>query len=81
MDDRRFLADTKSAEGALLDVDVFMKELTVLWPGNIISSPMRVVHSRRKFGRGMVKSTFLDLGLQLTSKQNPPQLGVGGIFC
>ena len=34
----RFLADTKLADGALFDVDGFRNELTVEWPGIMMSA-------------------------------------------
>ena len=53
------------------DVTDFRNELTVEWPGNNMSSLIRVVQFCLKYGSGTLKSTFLDLALLLTMNWNP----------
>ena len=48
---RRFLADTKFAEGALFFVEGCRKELTVEWPGMMMSSPTSVDQFLLKSGK------------------------------
>ena len=67
---RRFLVETKFADGALLE-EGLRKELNVEWPEMRMSLPTRVVQDCLKLGRGMNLSTFVDRGWRRMSKRNP----------
>ena len=67
----RFFAETKFAEGALLDEFGRRKELTVVWLGMIILSPICVVQDCLKSGSGTVKSILVERRLRLTINWNP----------
>ena len=69
---RRFLAETKLAEGALLVDDGRRKELTVEWHGMRRSSPTKVDQVRLKSGSGTGQSTLMLRAFLLTSNVNPP---------
>ena len=47
---------------------IFLKEMTVEWPGNKILSSIDVVQFRLKSGSGTVKYIFLERTLRLTAK-------------
>ena len=67
----RFLAETKFADGAELDVWDLRKELTVECPGIRISSDARVVQDCLKLGKGRDQSILTERMLRLTTKWKP----------
>ena len=71
----RFFAETKLADGALLDVEDLRKELTVPWPGMRMSSPKRFAYCWKKSGRVIGFSMFVERKLHLMSNRKPPSGG------
>ena len=73
-DDSRLLTDTTLVDIALSEDNVHRKELTVEWPGMMISSLAKVVQVGMKSGSGMNKSILREQRLCQTSNLKPPSL-------